>query len=140
MRMHEAAAITERSRIMNSISTAVITTLSMVTQTHVWHWQTGAFSEHETLGNYYEFLRKAVDEFAEVFMGGGGNIRSMRHSSLENYSPEAVRNSINDFKTELNFLQRQIMDSDEPDFDSVADTILDIVKESDRVLYRLGLS
>lgn len=139
MRMSEAAKIMEDFRLTSKIQAAIFSTLSMVTQIHIWHWQTRSYAEHETLGKYYELLQEKVDELAEVYLGAGGKMGKMRHDPIKDYSREAAKDSIKQYKEELAYTQRALMDGDDPMYDAVADTMLDLVRESDRVLYQLEL-
>lgn len=139
MRLSEAASISNDVSAKNSVISAVVATLSMVTQVHLWHWQTTTYAEHKALGDYYEFLQSKVDELAEFFMGAGGSIKKFKHTDIKDYSKDAVRQAIQSYKDELAYSQRQLMNNENPAFDSMGDTILDIVKESDKVLYLLTL-
>lgn len=39
------------------------------TVTHFMHWATSSYAAHQALGEYYEGIIEAVDEFAEAYMG-----------------------------------------------------------------------
>jgi DNA-binding ferritin-like protein len=141
MRLTEAHKIFEEFQMSSRVQEAIFATLSMVTQTHLWHWQTRSYAEHETLGNYYEFLQEKVDELAEIYLGSGaGGLGALSHDTLKDYSNDAAKQAIKRYKEQLARTQREIMDSDDPNYDSIGDTMLDLVKESDKVLYQLELS
>ena len=47
----------------------VQTLLHAVTNTHILHWQTKSYAEHQALGSFYEELPALVDSLAEKIMG-----------------------------------------------------------------------
>ena len=45
------------------------TLLHAVTNTHILHWQTKSYAEHQALGTFYDELGDLVDSLAEKMMG-----------------------------------------------------------------------
>jgi len=45
------------------------TLLHAATNTHILHWQTKSYAEHQALGTFYQELPELVDTLAEVIMG-----------------------------------------------------------------------
>jgi hypothetical protein len=54
---------------MKEAAEFVQTLLHAVTNTHILHWQTKSYAEHQALGAFYEELPELVDKLAEVIMG-----------------------------------------------------------------------
>ena len=53
----------------------VLLCLHAVTNAHINHWRTNSFSIHSALGEFYESLGEALDEFVEAYMGKYGQIK-----------------------------------------------------------------
>jgi DNA-binding ferritin-like protein len=47
----------------------LLTLLHSSTNTHLLHWQTKSYSEHRTLGKFYELILQLTDDLAEAIMG-----------------------------------------------------------------------
>lgn len=139
MRLHEAKKIEDDVKLSILASEVIMDTLSMVSQTHIWHWQTQKFAEHKALGDFYESLQGSVDQLAEVFMGAGGKLQNIKTNSLEGYKKNRVIDSLNNFRTKLNDTQAVFLEKENSPFHSVGDIILDIVKDIDKLLYLLTL-
>jgi hypothetical protein len=50
----------------------IMCSLSAVTDTHIMHWTTDRYSQHQALGEFYDGLSDLIDEWAEAFMGKAG--------------------------------------------------------------------
>lgn len=50
----------------------IMCSLSAVTDTHIMHWTTDSYSQHQALGEFYDGLSDLIDEWAEAFMGKAG--------------------------------------------------------------------
>jgi hypothetical protein len=50
----------------------IVCALSAVTDTHIMHWTTDSYSQHQALGEFYDGLSDLIDEWAEAFMGKAG--------------------------------------------------------------------
>ena len=140
MRLREAKTISDDVKLSLLTSEIITDTLELITQTHVWHWQTKAFAAHKALGDYYEFLQDTVDTLAETFLGNGGGLLKPKRVELSiDYDKQTVVKAIKDFRDKLNQAQSDFMDKENAAFNGVGDIILDIVKESDKLLYLLEL-
>lgn len=53
----------------NEIGDLVLTLLHSATNTHILHWQTKSYAEHQALGTFYEELPDLVDNLVEAFQG-----------------------------------------------------------------------
>jgi DNA-binding ferritin-like protein len=42
---------------------------------HLAHWNSRIYSEHKTLGEYYEGILELTDKFAEAYMGANDRVR-----------------------------------------------------------------
>ena len=59
----------------NVVAVFVLLCLHAVTNAHINHWRTDSFSIHSALGDFYESLGEALDEFVEAYMGKYGQIQ-----------------------------------------------------------------
>ena len=53
----------------NEIGDLVLTLLHSATNTHILHWQSKSYAEHQALGAFYEELPGKVDELVEAIQG-----------------------------------------------------------------------
>lgn len=56
----------------------LLTLLHAVTNTHLLHWTTKSYAEHQALGAFYEELPELVDTLAETLMGKYGATPSFK--------------------------------------------------------------
>jgi DNA-binding ferritin-like protein len=56
----------------------LLTLLHAVTNTHLLHWTTKSYAEHQALGTFYEELSDLVDGLAETLMGKYGATPSFK--------------------------------------------------------------
>lgn len=73
--------------------------LHAVTNTHMLHWQTKSYAEHQALGAFYEELPDLVDSLAEKIMGKYNITFTFKDSY---YAPASTG------KTELEALKRYV--------------------------------
>ena len=140
MRLHEAKKIDDNAVHGNLVQESVCAGLCMVLQAHVWHLQTKSYPAHKALGDFYEFLQEKSDELAESYMGTGGELSFKQHSDTVNFqSKEDMVARITNFRNKLNDNQAEIMSNENATLHGCGDLILDIVKESDKLLYLLTL-
>ena len=57
---------------MKEAAEFVQTLLHASTNTHLLHWQSKSYAEHQALGTFYEELTELTDTLAEVIMGKYG--------------------------------------------------------------------
>lgn len=140
MRLFEAKQIQLNALQRQLAQESICSTLCMVTQAHVWHWQTKKYSQHEALGDFYENLQEQVDELAEIFMGAGGDFMFTEQKEITNFTTiEDIKGKLEDFKQELVEAQAELMKDENAPLHSAGDAILTIVQETDKLLYLLGL-
>lgn len=53
----------------NEIGDLVLTLLHSATNTHILHWQSKSYAEHQALGTFYEELPELVDSLVESIQG-----------------------------------------------------------------------
>lgn len=53
----------------NEIGDLVLTLLHSATNTHILHWQSKSYAEHQALGTFYEELPDLVDKLVEAIQG-----------------------------------------------------------------------
>jgi len=54
---------------MNDASEFLLVLLHSATNTHLLHWTTKSYAEHQALGTFYEEMPELVDSLAEAMMG-----------------------------------------------------------------------
>lgn len=54
---------------MDQASEFLLTLLHASTNTHLLHWTTKSYAEHQALGKFYSELPELVDQLAEAMMG-----------------------------------------------------------------------
>lgn len=54
---------------MNDASEFLLVLLHSATNTHLLHWTTKSYAEHQALGKFYEEMPELVDSLAEAMMG-----------------------------------------------------------------------
>jgi len=54
---------------MNEASEFLLVLLHSATNTHLLHWQTKSYAEHQALGTFYQEMPELVDQLAEAMMG-----------------------------------------------------------------------
>ena len=139
MRLHEAKKLESAVKDTTMINELVGKSLTMVTQAHVWHLQTKSFAAHKALDDYYNVMQDKSDELAELFLGVGGKL-TFRGPEIKNFvSVEDTRAQLENFKADFVKAETELMKEENSIFHAVGDTVLDIVKETDKLLYLLTL-
>jgi len=54
---------------MNDTSEFLLVLLHSATNTHLLHWTTKSYPEHQALGKFYQEMPELVDQLAEAMMG-----------------------------------------------------------------------
>lgn len=139
MRLHEAKKLDDDLKLSIMTRETVCDVLCMVTQAHVWHWQTKQYAAHKALGDFYEGLQESVDLLAETFMGGGGTLPSFDAKEIVPFEKTNTINLLSEFRNKLNKTQVVFMEKENSGFHAVGDVVLDIVKDTDKLLYLLSL-
>ena len=75
-RAAHASGFKEESIMKYTIQDFVMCLLHAVTNTHILHLQSRSYSEHMTLGTFYETLDALVDSYIEAFQGKFGIIEN----------------------------------------------------------------
>lgn len=106
--------------------------LQGVTDTHIMHWTTSSYSEHQALGEFYDSLSDLTDQWVEAFMGKYGVLTKFpavmdSSSSMPVMYLQAKRKQVAAYRTTDQFPQ-----------DSELQNIIDeIVSLMDSTLYKL---
>jgi len=116
MRLFEAKKLDDNVKLSTLTVEAISDSLSMVTQAHVWHWQTKEYAAHKALGDFYESLQSDVDELAEVFMGSGGKLPNIKAQEIVQFDKSNAINLLTTFKNKLNDTQATFMEKDNVGF------------------------
>ena len=139
MRLYEAKKLEDDVKNTIVAQEVVCDTLCMVTQSHVWHWQTKSFAAHQALGNFYESLQISVDNLAETFMGAGGELKGFKAKEIVPFEKSNTINILTEFRNKLNETQSVFMEKENIAFNAIGDIILSIVKDTDKLLYLMSL-
>lgn len=72
----EAIDATQQSGLNDNVCQFSLEALAFADIVHTWHWVAQTESEHETLGEFYEAIRTAVDGIVEAYMANGGQMNT----------------------------------------------------------------
>ena len=88
---------------MSTAAQLVAKCLAVRTAAHYAHFQTRSYARHVALGDFYDALLDAVDEFAEVYMGLEGRLESFPNASVPTGQPvDFIRELIRWLETNRN--------------------------------------
>lgn len=138
MKLYEAKLF-EDEDINKMVQSSINSSLFLITQTHFWHWQTKSYAEHTALGEFYNTLQTQVDALAEIFMGAGGNFSIETTSTLVPYEKNDAIQTLTSFKQNLSNTEKVLMQDENYAFHGTGDALLDIIKETEKLLYLLTL-
>lgn len=139
-KLRKAAGLNESVESFEKmIEQVIIESLYISTQFHVWHWQTKKYSQHVALGDFYEAVSDSVDAIAEQYMGCGNVLKVSESCALVNYDKKVVLQTLKEYKEIIVPVESAIMATSDNKYHGVADTIIDIVKEIDKLSYLLTL-
>jgi DNA-binding ferritin-like protein len=115
---------------MNESAEFLLTLLHSSTNTHLLHWQTKSYSEHRTLGKFYELILQLTDDLAEAMMGKFDMTPTF---PSDYYAPAATA------KEELEDLKEYVMDvrTKLPQDSEIQNLIDAIADQIDKTLYLL---
>lgn len=140
MRLYEAKKINEAVVQSGMVEETICYCLSMITQLKVWHWQTKEYAAHKALDGFHGTLVTTTDQIAEFYLGTGGEFKFSQKQTIENFV--SVEDTIKKLKTFREYMvktQLELMKDENSDLHAVGDTVLDVVKETDKLLYLLTL-
>ena len=88
---------------MSTAAQLVAKCLAVRTAAHYAHFQTRSYARHVALGDFYDALLDAVDEFAEVYMGLEGRFDSLPSATVPTGQPlEFIRELVSWLETNRN--------------------------------------
>ena len=88
---------------MSTAAQLVAKCLAVRTAAHYAHFQTRSYARHVALGDFYDALLGAVDEFAEVYMGLKGRLESFPNAPIPTGQPvDFIRELIRWLETNRN--------------------------------------
>lgn len=106
--------------------------LHEVTNAHLLHWASNSFSQHVTLGEFYDSLADKVDDYVEAYMGKYGQLK------IEGY-PEVYSLPKTDSVAQLEELSHNVEElrtklPEDTELQNLVDEIADLI---DSTLYKL---
>lgn len=132
--------LTEAEQQNTMVDTIVGETLSMSVVGHFWHWQTKSYAAHKAFGEFYEKITDLADDLAEQFMGVGGELKAGCTAEMTTpFDIEAVKQKLTEFKTKVVAVESSLMKDENGQYHGIADTMIDIIKTVDKLLYLLTL-
>ena len=131
--------LTEQENRDRVVQEVIAKVLSMSVTSHYWHWQTKSYAEHKALGDFYEKMTEQADLLAEQFMGAGGEFQIAVNTEMMPYSKDKVVEELEDFKKSIVEVETELMKDENGPMHGVADTMIDVIKEVDTLLYLLTL-
>ncbi len=131
--------LTEAEKYNDLIEQVVLQGLAMSFQAHVWHWQTKSYACHVALGEFYDAIRDSADSVAEQFMGCGNEITAQVSCSIVPFSESAVESKLAGLKKLLLSVESPIMADEENKYHGIADIIINMIQEIDKLNFLLTL-
>jgi len=115
---------------MNEAGEFLLTLLHSSTNAHLLHWQSKSYSEHRTLGKFYEIILDLTDDLAEAMMG---KYDMTIEFPVDYYAPSATG------KEEIEDLKEYVMDvrTRLPQDSEIQNLIDAIADQIDKTLYLL---
>ena len=115
---------------MNEAAEFLLTLLHASTNTHLLHWTSKSYAEHQALGAFYTGLPELVDQVAEAMMGKFDMTPTF---PSDYYAPAATA------KEELEDLKEYVMDvrTRLPQDSEIQNLIDEIAQSIDQTLYLL---
>jgi DNA-binding ferritin-like protein len=115
---------------MNEAAEFLLTLLHASTNTHLLHWRSKSYAEHQALGAFYTGLPELVDQVAEAMMGKFDMTPTF---PSDYYAPAATA------KEELEDLKEYVMDvrTRLPQDSEIQNLIDEIAQSIDQTLYLL---
>ena len=115
---------------MNEAGEFLLTLLHSSTNTHLLHWQSKSYSEHRTLGKFYEIILDLTDDLAEAMMGKYDMTPTF---PVNYYAPAETA------KEELEALKDYVMQARQqlPQDSEIQNLIDEIAQSIDQTLYLL---
>jgi len=113
---------------MNEAAEFLLTLLHAATNTHLLHWRSKSYAEHQALGVFYTGLPELVDQVAEAMMGKYDMTPTF---PADYYAPAATA------KDELEDLKEYVMDvrTRLPQDSEIQNLIDEIAQSIDQTLY-----
>jgi hypothetical protein len=109
------------------------TLLGFVVQTHVFHWLTTSYAQHQALGGLYDGIHDLADEFMEVYMGKYGRNVGNNAASMITYNASDAIEYIKAFEAFLISLTGQF-DASDTDLLNIRDEMLALVHKTQYLL------
>jgi len=107
-------------------------------QIHELHWQTKSFAEHEALGDLYNIVFTAKDDFVEKIMGYTGiRTKAMPVDPIQNYTPEFTIKCVRQLHEFAYQLELYGSKNNYCDIENMAQTLSG---DAAKILYRLTLN
>jgi DNA-binding ferritin-like protein len=115
---------------MNEAAEFLLTLLHAATNTHLLHWRSKSYAEHQALGAFYTGLPELVDQVAEAMMG---KYDMTPKFPVDYYAPAETA------KEELEDLKEYVMDvrTRLPQDSEIQNLIDEIAQSIDQTLYLL---
>jgi len=123
----------------DKIGSYFIKLLAVRDQSHVFHWQTESFAQHEAFGEFYDEFLGAVDNMVEMIMGlkGRPTFGEGASISISDYSPENINLFFERIYPIFDNELKMICDSDQ--HEEIFDQARVIVSQIDKLKYLLTL-
>ena len=122
----------------DDFGTFAVKLLAARDQSHVFHWQTKSFAQHEALGKFYDQFLLDVDALVEMIMGIKERPQFDEATiTLKGYSEGAIAEFFEHLYEVLNEEMKRVID---PMHEEVYDQARVIISQIDKLKYLLSLS
>lgn len=109
------------------------TLLGFVVQTHVFHWLTTSYAQHQALGGLYDGIHDLTDSFMEVYMGKYGRNVGNNAASMITYNAADIMETIKEFEAFL-LSMNTALDPSDTDLLNIRDEMLALVHKTQYLL------
>jgi hypothetical protein len=118
--LKKRGVLKEQNEIENKFQETISKLLHSRTQSHVFHFQSSSYAEHEALNDYYDEIGDLVDELVESYQGENNVLKKYDNYTLNMYKNtqqvisyfEKLAEDVEDLRsvTDGNFLQGKLDD------------------------------
>lgn len=126
---------------MNKIEQFIQLNINFLNDIQSYHWQTKSYSEHESLGEYYNKFNKLNDEFVETYQGKiGRRIKfsaELRPGILNYADVQIVKAEVKKQADRINELSNNKEVTGQIDLQSILE---DMLLVTNQLLYHLSLN
>lgn len=137
--LNENIQVEGMDELVEEFTQGIASTLHMINQFHIFHWNTKSYAKHEAIGDFYEGLQDKVDNLVEHYLAIGGYysdvyIEQMPLNFTMDPDNDMMVNILEGYRNRINSC---IDSTNQSNMMSVNDDLISIVKLIDKTAYKL---